>query len=255
MPLGKEHYTTFAEIANVFNHDSYHPQWSKTAECDRLINLIYDEALREVQAPTQTNRVLAMINYLGAKREQAAEFFPEAPADIRLPVIFYTLGTALSRQGEQQIGRCGRFHRALMAVWNETTRVSGYGASNIDKRAAYQIWLNNLSLQINLDLGINVPPVVLATTAYQIHDGGYVLNDGSDITVEAGDKLEMITTGLGFLSVQWELDSSDVAGAVEERIVIESITAPDDLGVYACIYTNSNGDTSSATFTVIEATP
>jgi len=250
MPLGKEHYTTFTEIASVFDHD-YHPEWSKTQECDRLINLIYDEALRETTGTTLVNRVQALLNYFGVKRNMASEWFPNAPANVRLPAIFLTYGTSLSRQGEQQVGRCGRFHRALTAVWNESSRISGFGGSNVDKRAAYQIWLNNVTLQLEEDLSFNVPPFIADTTAYEINNGGWILNDGSDITVDEGDRLELITTGIGFLSMQWQLDGSDIAGAVEERLVIESVTAPDDAGVYTAVYTNDSGSSTSNTFTVV----
>ena len=251
MPLGKENYTTFTEIASAFDHNSYHPEWSKTQECDRLINLIFDEALFHTEGETRVNRTLAVARYLGVKREQAAEFFHDLTADVRLPVIFYTLGTSLSRAGEQQIGRCGRFHRALMAVWNESSRVSGFGGSNTDKRAAYQIWLNNVVTQINEDMNFAVPPIVADTTAYQINGGGYVINDGSDITVSAGDRLELVTSGIGFLSVQWQLAGADIAGAVEERLIVDPVVDPDDAGVYTCDYTNANGTTTSNTFTVV----
>lgn len=250
MPLGKEHYTTFAEIALVNNTadpttHTYSPQWSKTLECDRLINLIYDEALLNGSTLTRTRRILALGEYFGIKRTMGAGWFPHASADVRLPVIFETLGRVLTRQGETQIGRCGRFHRALQAVWNETT-------GHIDKTAAFGTWLNNVVLQLNEDFNMTRAPVVADITAYRLNQGEVLINSGEGIDIPVDGRVDLYTNGINFLSVQWTKDGADIPGAVEENLRISPSTVA-DVGVYVAVYSNGSGtDTSSNEFLLVE---
>lgn len=243
MPIPGETYLPFSKIAIDLGHTSYLPQWSKTATCDRLINLIYDEALLHAATQTQLQRFQALIKYCARKRSMAQEWYDFADADTRNGLRDYTYNNALIEFNEGQIGRCGRFHRALTAVWNETTNAN-------QKKATYQIWLNNLILALSEEFNYLVPPLVAEITAYRIDNGPTILNTGADIDLVEGQKISMYTTGIGFVSSEWEVDAVPIPTETGETLTIDSVVIA-DTGAYINQYTNASGTTPSDPFNVV----
>ena len=242
MPIEGDTYLSFAKLAIDSGHTSYSPQWSKTAECDRLVNWMYDEALVHASDIAQPQRLSAFAAYAVAKRGMAQGWYRYADAETRNLLRDFTLNNALVQSNEGQIGRCGRFHRALTAVYNEAV-------GHNDKKAVYQIWLNNLILGIAEELGNTDPPVVADITLYRIDGGTSIVNTGASIDLSEGQRLDLYTTGIGFASSQWQLDSGDLGGEIEEALRIDSVVLL-DTGAYVNQFTNANGTTPSNPFNV-----
>jgi hypothetical protein len=134
MPIPTTTYNTFATQAYALSHTSYPPQWSKTVECDRLLNAIYDESLvSTVSVATRDARFVALNRYLNHKWGMVSAQYKALSGDKRVTIRDITLTNMLIGEDEIPIGRAGRFHRALTSVYNETV-------GHADKEAAFAAW-------------------------------------------------------------------------------------------------------------------
>ena len=243
MPIPEGTYLPFSKLTIDLGHTSYIPQWSKTSTCDRIVNLIYDEAFVHATVEVQTQRLQALTKYCVFKKGLAQGWYPFANANERKILRDYTFNTALIEFNEGQIGRCGRFHRVLMAVLNETV-------GHDDKNLVYQTWLNNLILAFAEELNFNIAPLVAELTLYRIDAGPALVNTGETINLSAGQRIDMYTTGIGFISSQWELNIIPIGGEIEEVISIISV-AIGDTGAYINHFTNAFDSTPAPVFNLV----
>ena len=242
MPIQAAVYTPFSEISINLDH-SYSPQMQKSAACDRLLNLIYDETFTRISIASRTQRIEALTKYHSVKRSMEQAWYPFGEADNRGLIRDYTYVNALNEFNETSTGRAGRYHRALMSVINET-------AGHSDKQGDTQIWLNNTITAIRQDFNLLLPPFVAEITVYRINAGTSFVNDGSDINLSEGDRIDMYTTGINFGGSQWQFNGSDIGGAVEESYRISSVVIA-DTGAYTNDYTNQSGTTTSDEFNLV----
>ena len=219
-------------------------QWQKTAEVDKIVNLLFDQIDGRNSLQTRTSRALALVNYAAVKSIMGNPLYADAPAGVRLATNELTFNNVLVSNGEGQFGLTGRFHRALTAVLNEIT----YTGDPVDQGTIFGIWVDDLIDGINNGLSILIPPTVNGTTLYRINDGAVQENTGGTIALSLTDKLDMATSAVGFTSNDWTLDAGSTATS-GHLFTIASAAAP-DAGVYLNAYTNSNGTTNSDTFTV-----
>jgi len=242
MPIQAEVYTPFSEISISLDHN-YSPEMQKSAACDRLINLIYDETFTHASDTSRTQRIQALTKYHGIKRGMEQAWYPYATAEARGAIRDYTYTNALIEYDETPVGRSGRYHRALMSVINEA-------AGQTDKLGDVQIWLNNTILGIGQDFNFLVPPFVSDTTVYRIDAGPAIINTGDDIELDEGQRIDMYTTGINFGVSQWTFNGGDIGGAVEESYRISSVAIA-DTGTYVNVFTNQSGDTPSDPFNLV----
>jgi hypothetical protein len=141
---------TFAETAIKRGDTAYIPQMSKSSECDRLINIIYDDSLTTTSTATIGNRYAALLEYMTIKGQMAMTGYYGLSGPRRIEMRNLTLTNALYNNGDAQIGRAGRFHRALLSVYNETV-------SEDDKGVCYFTWCNTTIQGIAAALGEEAP--------------------------------------------------------------------------------------------------
>lgn len=167
MPIPSGTYQTFAEIATDLGHTSYAPQWSRTSECDRLLNVIFDSSLNPdtTNAVTMAQRFNALNYWLDIKWGLATPEFDGLPAESRTGYREFSLNSSLVAFVEEPTARTGELERALTAVWNETP-------GHPDKQAAYQQWCANAVQGIAAALGIAAPPAPGVPTTDGGTDGG-----------------------------------------------------------------------------------
>lgn len=239
MPIQSAVYTPFSEISISQNH-AYLPQMQKSAACDRLINLIYDETLTHASDDVLAKRLQAITKYHGVKRSMEQAWYPYGAAPTRIFLREYTLNSAMVEMDTIPVGRGGRYDRALIQVINESTGHS-------DKLAAVQIWLNNVVTAIGQDFSRTETPLIADTSVYRVNAGPAQINTGATINLSTGDRIDMYTSGINFGSSQWQKDSVDIGSAVEESYRISSTDGTDD-GEYENVYINQHGTTTSEAF-------
>jgi hypothetical protein len=152
MPI--PNHITFAATAIARGDTAYSPQMSKSSECDRLINIIYDDSLTTTSQATIDKRYTALLDYLTVKGQMAMAAYYTLSGPRRIEMHNLTLTNALYNNGDAQIGRAGRYHRALMATLHETV-------AEIDKGASYFVWCNTTIQGIAAALGKSAPPTFI----------------------------------------------------------------------------------------------
>jgi len=246
MPLPSP-YRPFSEVC-IAESVSYQ-QWQKTAETDKILNLLYDQIDGRSSTGTATNRALALLAYLATKSLMTDALYADAPADIRLSVNELTYNNALVSQGEGQFGLCGRFHRVLTTVLNEMT----YTGSPSTQAEITDLWLEDVVGGLLTGLSLVLAPVVSEFTMYQINSNEPVLNTGAIINVVDGvDSLTLLTAAVGENTQIWEKDAAPVGGQTADSIKFTPIVLL-DAGVYRNSYTNAAGTSYSSEFNVAVA--
>ena len=219
-------------------------QWQKTAETDKIVNLLFDQIDGRNSIATRTSRALALVNYISIKSIVGNPLYADAPAAVRLPTNRFTFNNALVEQGEGQFGLTGRFHRALTTVLNEIT----YTGSPVDQGTIFTIWADDLIEGVEAGLSILIPPTVSPATMYRIDGGDVIENTGASIDLSAGQNIELATGAVAFTSNDWLKDAGSLA--TDGNVLTLNAVAGGDAGVYVNAYTNANGTTNSATFTL-----
>jgi hypothetical protein len=163
----KDH-VTFAELATGGTPPAFSPQWSKTVEADRLLTAIYDESLAPDSTATATRaaRFVGLTTYLNAKWGMASAEYKALGGPARQAIRDLTLNNTLVDEGEIAIGRCGRFHRVMTSVYNETVGHTG-------KEADYQTWCAGAINNIATQLGITPPTGPVVPTTVSTTQGGF----------------------------------------------------------------------------------
>jgi hypothetical protein len=168
MPIPTTTYKTFASLATTGTR-AFSPQWSKTVEADRLLNAIFDESLNRDGTPstaTVAARFTALHLYLYDKWGMCSDEYKALAGDRRQEIRDITLNNQLISNGETAIGRCGRFHRVLTSVYNETV-------GHADKEADFQAWCVAAVSGIATALGITPPDGPAVPTVMVVSGGGY----------------------------------------------------------------------------------
>jgi hypothetical protein len=158
MPI--PNHITFAATAIARGDTAYSPQMSKSLECDRLINIIYDDSLTTTSQATIDNRYTALLDYLTVKGQMAMFEYYALSGARRIEMRNLTLTNTLYSNGDGQIGRAGRFHRALTSVYNETVVTATI--KGVDKGQCYFEWCNTTIQGIAAALGESAPPTFIA---------------------------------------------------------------------------------------------
>ena len=233
-------YTPFADLLTMLN--SPIRGWAKSHECDRWIKVIAHQIY--MSAPgTKANRILAISQWALIKKQAAAPAFMDYGAQARLAVTQHTLTNALTARnnGQSALNKAGKLSRALNACMNELN-------VRLGKEAAYQIWLNNITVALLEANNFSIPPAVLPVLYYQVNEGGWQ-EVTATIALSAGDRFELQAFGIGYDSIQWNLDGSPVGNPGEEFLLISSVAAG-DAGDYICTYSRAGEDADSPTATV-----
>ena len=82
-------YLSFATILRDLGSLRPSPQWSKSAECDRIVNLIYDQLLTS-STSSQVQRTQALAEYHAVKRSMAQGWYPHAELSARVQIRDFT---------------------------------------------------------------------------------------------------------------------------------------------------------------------
>ena len=232
-------YTPFADLLTMLN--SPIRGWAKSHECDRWIKVIAHQIY--MSAPgTKANRILAISQWALIKKQAAAPAFMDYGAQARLAVTQHTLTNALTARnnGQSALNKAGKLSRALNHCMNELN-------DRLGKEAAYQIWLNNITVALLEANNFNTAPAVLPVVYYQLNEGGWQ-EAGATITAEAGDRLELQAFGIGYDSIQWYEDGSPVGNAGEEYLLMPSVQA--GTADFVCTYSRAGNDADSPTVTI-----
>ena len=211
-------------------------QWQKTAETDKIINLLYDQIDGRNSSATKVNRGQALINYLAVKTLMTVPAYADAGAEVRLLTNELTYNNTLVAQGDGQFGLCGRFHRVFTTVLNEMT----YTGTPATQAEITQVWIQNLVDGVYAGLGLFLPPTVSPITAYSIDGADAVLNDGSTIDLTEGQSISMTSVAVGATSSDWEKDTVSIGGETDNTLTIASVVVA-DTGVYRNAFTNGSG--------------
>ena len=247
MSLGPS-YTKFSDLLRDLGSNLR--GWGRTQECDRILqNMAAQIAVGSPES--QVDRIASFARYALFKREVGYDYFTEMPADVRAFAMGYTLQNALyALPVERGLSQAGRFSRAVKETQATLYTQAGF-ATNGDKRAAYLIWLNNMIVALMEGSEQTAAPFVADSSFYQINNEvPWVLNDGSDINISVGDRVEFVTFGIGFNASQWTQDGADVGLPGEERHIIASAVV-DDTGEYINTYSNDTGSTASPSFNLV----
>jgi len=222
--------------------------WGKTGELDKLAILLVEQIDGPVSALTRTQRLQALLHYLGGKRAiiDVGMFDSIENGKVRADAMAWTLTNSLTRYDQNQFGLCGRFHRVFMATYYETTAEGGVQS----EKAILQLWMNQLSNNLRVYFNFAIPPFAAELTSYRINSDPTQVNDGSAINISVGDRLRMYSAGISFNSQIWQLDSTNLPGEVVDELEIASAAAGDE-GVYTNTFTNENGTTSGPAFNVV----
>ena len=233
MPL--INHTTFRELllAEGLTHSI-----GKSAEADKLINIISDANLNFSSTPTKTIRGVALLDWALIKSTELIFVGADIPADIANNAREVTFTRTLIRRGEIPFNQSGRFDRVIQSVFNELD-------TEIDRNIMLT-WLNNLVSAWSTDSALFIPPAVSDLVSVFVNGSLVYLAPGvPTVDVAEGDSVDMYTAGMYFTSNSWNQVGNDFTHSFSIASIV-----PGDALPYINTYTNGNGSTAASTITL-----
>ena len=234
-------YRTFAKVC--IDEGVGYQGWQKTAETDKIANLLYEQIIGKSSATTSIARALALQNLIAVKVLMSVPEYADAPSNVRLATNNLSYNNTLISQNQEQFGLCGRFSRVLRTVTNEMT----FTGTPSTQAEIFALWCTDLVAGVNAGLNLLIAPLV-SDESFYIHEGVPALNTGATINIALNDSLLCVTSGIGHTSPpEWFVDAapSGILGHV-----LDTDTSGAGSFVLDNRYTNGSGTTISPVFNV-----
>ena len=235
-------YRTFAKVC--IDEGVGYQGWQKTAETDKIANLLYEQVIGRNSATTSIARALALQNLIAVKILMSVPEYADAPSNVRLATNNLSYNNTLISQNQEQFGLCGRFSRVLRTVTNEMT----FTGTPSTQAEIFALWCADLIAGVNAGLNLLIAPLV-SDTSFYVLNGIPFLNTGAGIAANQGDVLTLVTSGIGHTSPPaWNEDAAPT-GDTGHSITVDT-AAPGGPSAFDNRYTNGSGTTISPVFNV-----